>query len=215
MTGRCFLLLLAACTSIDDPARFEKSEAGTAEPQRDAGAYARCRQLDRHFATNVRARIYGDPPGPQAVCVTLELPIPAAQPGAVTFCVAGSLATVAVPSVHSVVGNLQTCAYCIEVQTNCSDGDAGRSCLNSYAPLTGSARVVHLGRAPRETVWIDVGDLEVARVAGSSGELEPRDCLFTDALTLQGTLEHASPSACAAIDRTACSIATTAGSRTP
>lgn len=212
--------LVAACSTVDPPASYTRKEGGADEPQRDAGAYERCRLLDRRFVVDADARVYGDPPGPQAVCVTLATSIPAGGPGAIVFCVAGALDAVAVPSVHELGPDLSRCAYCTDVETNCSTSDAGgiTTCTNAYAVVTGSVRIVHLGRAPGEPVWIDLGDLEVARVTHrdeTRTDVERLDCLFADGLTLQGVLRRGSTEDCAGLDATACAIANTAASRSP
>src|SRR5262245_19637818 len=93
-----------ACASVDAPASFEKPGAPT-ENRPNASAYERCRLLDRRFVTNVEARVYGDAANPQAVCVTLQLPVPGAGTGAVLFCVAGRLESVTVPIVRDLTAD--------------------------------------------------------------------------------------------------------------
>jgi len=213
--------LLIACAAIDAPAPFVRPEAGAEEAGGDAAAYGRCRLLDRQFITDARARVYGEAPGPQAVCVTVQVGVPAAGTGTVVFCVAGALEDVTVPSVRELTSDLESCAFCADVQTNCPPFDAGTpggACATPYAVLAGRARVVRLGRTPGESVWVDIGGLEVARVTrrdGAEVEVERRDCLFADGLTLQGVLERGSTTGCTSLEATACAIASTAASRSP
>lgn len=206
--------VLFACASIDAPASFTPPDAST-EPLVDAGAARRCgRILPRRFATDATARVYGDPSGPQAVCVSLTLEVPSANDGIVTFCVAGQdLGTASVGPPRDIGLSSKTCAYCIDVQTNCT-GDAGTgvSCATAYAPVAGSVRIVRLGRRAGEEVWIDVGALVVARVDDpDAGILQPRDCLFADGLTFQGKLVAAT----CTDDGIECQIANSASSRFP
>jgi hypothetical protein len=210
-------LLIVACASIDAPATVVPAEAGTETPLTDAGPIDRCRVLDRSFVTSARARIYGDAPAPQAVCVTLETAVPGGGTGAILFCVAGKLANVTVPDVRDLKADLTTCAYCTDIQTNCSSADAGLTCTTSYAPLTGKARIVRLGNAPGEPVWIDLGFV-AARVVHRDAtriDVERLDCLLADGLTIQGTLERGSTSSCSGVEQTACTIADSAASRVP
>lgn len=212
--------LIVACTAIDPPAAFDDPGPPTDETRGNASAYERCRLLDRRFVTDVRARIYGDAANPQAVCVTLQLPVPAAGTGAVVFCVAGRLETVVVPSVRELTADLVKCAYCTDVRTNCIAPEAGASptCATSYAVLTGRARIVRLGRAPGASVWIDIGDLEVARVTRRDEgrfDVERRDCLYADGLTLQGVLERGFAATCSGVEQTACDVANSASQRFP
>jgi hypothetical protein len=209
---------IAACVSIDDPAPFIQREGGaglTTPPT----PYERCRVLDRRFVTDVKARVYGAAPNPQAVCVSLDVAVPAAGPGTVVFCVAGAnLGSVVVPRVQSVSSNIENCAYCTYVQTNCGATDGGTSCTTAYSVVTGSARILRLNEAVGESVWIDLGNLEVARVidpANNAAGLESRDCLFADGLTLQGVLTAGSTSNCFGVDEPICRIASTAASRSP
>lgn len=209
-------LVLVACARIDPPADYTKPEAGTNEAPAGAPAYERCRLLERRFVTNVQARVYGEAPGPQAVCVTLDLPLP----GELVFCVAGALQNVEVPSNHELTADLQQCAYCTYLETSCVVAEAGATpaCSHSYAPITGKARIVRFGKKPGDAVWIDIGDLEVARVTRRDEtriDLERRDCIFADGLTLQGVLERGSANACTGVEEPACRIANTAGSRFP
>ena len=219
-------LFASACVTVDASAPFVNPDAGALDTSSDAGAYGRCRLLDRRFVTNVQARVYGEASGPQAVCLTLQVTVPGAAPGVVLFCVAGSLASLAAPIVKDLTADLQTCAYCTDVQTNCTssepDGGTGTTssttCGTAYAVLTGRVRIVRFSTRPGDTVWIDLGDLEVARVTRREGSLldvERRDCIFADALTLQGTLERGDPTSCTGIEATACAIASSAASRTP
>ena len=210
-------LLVVACASIDTPAPFVAQEAGTTTPVADAGPIDHCRVLDRRFVTNARARVYGDAPAPQAVCVTLETAVPGGGTGAVLFCVAGNLANVTLPEVRDLKADLTTCAYCTDIQTNCAVADAGTTCTTSYAPLSGNARIVRLGNAPGEPVWIDLGFV-AARVIHRDAtriDVERLDCLLADGLTIQGTLERGTTAACTGVEQTACTIADTAASRSP
>jgi hypothetical protein len=232
MIGRALVIvpfvavaLVSSCAVIDEPAPFTKADGGTVDDPRAKRPFERCRVLDRQIATNVKARVYGDAPGPQTVCVTLEISIPfaATTKGAVIFCVAGDLEKVTVPRVRELTGDLEQCAYCTEIAANCvvaADGGTSLSCANAYAVANATARVriVRLDRAVGGTVWIDLGDLEVARVTqrvGTSFNLERRDCLYADGLTLQGVLERGSTAECSGVDEIACAIARTAGSRLP
>lgn len=225
MRARAWLSALAAsalvfaCATIDSPRSFDKPDAAEELPV-DAGAYERCRLLERRFVTDVQARVYGDPGGPQAICLTLQLPVRGAGSGAVVFCVAGDLQSVAVPSLHELTTDLHECAYCTYMETNCKATEAGTSptCATPYAVLSGRARIVRLGRIPGERVWVDIGDLELARVTGRSEtqiDVERRDCLFADGLTLQGLLVAASTEVCSGVEETACTIARSAASRIP
>jgi hypothetical protein len=84
--------------------------------------------------------------------------------------------------------------------------------------LTGRARIVRFSRTPGESIWIDIGQLEVARITRREGnelDVERRDCIFADGLTLQGTLERGSTADCTGIEATACAIANSAASRSP
>jgi hypothetical protein len=216
--------IVSSCAVIDEPAPFVNRDGGAAAtPSSPTAAFRRCGILDRQIATNVKARVYGDAPGPQAVCVTLELFSRAVAAGTLLFCAAGDLGKISAPRIRELTGDLQQCAYCTEVKTNCVpvDGGASVECANSYAvanPATARVRIVRLDRVVGGAVWIDLGDLEVARVTrreGASFDLEKSDCLFADGLTLQGVLERGSLTECSGIDETACAIARTAGSRVP
>jgi hypothetical protein len=200
-------LAFLACASIDPPAPFEKPDAVSDPSSEDAG---RCgRILPRRFTTNARAMLYDDPAGAQAICVTLELDVIGAATGQVTFCVAGDLDDVTVPTVREIGLDSRTCAYCIDVQTNCAPDGGPETCVTQYAPIGGRVRIVRLRNAVDEEVWIDVGDLAVARREGTS--LELLDCLFADGLTFQGKLVLGT----CTNDTFECRIANSAASRFP
>jgi hypothetical protein len=199
-------LAFFACASIDPPAPFDKPDAISDLPSTDAG---RCgRVLPRRFTTDARARLYADATGPRAICVTLEVDVSGAGTGQVTFWVAGDLDDVTVPSVRDIALDNESCAYCVDVRTNCTDAGPD-TCSTRYAPTSGRVRIVRLGLAVDAEVWIDVGDLAVARVEGI--DLERRDCLFADGLTFQGKLVAATCEA----DTFECSIANSANDRFP
>jgi len=210
--------LIVACVSIDDPAPFVPIEAGTGLTP-PPGPYDRCRLIDRRFVTNVDARVYDSGAGAgdaQTVCVSLRTTVPAAGDGVVAFCVAGALDEISLPKIQPVSSSIDTCAYCAYVQTSCTDAGAGAvACATSYAAVTGVVRILRLGRAVGEPVWIDLGNLEVARINDGTTNLERRDCLFADSLTLQGILTAGDSSTCVGSDEPACRIATTAATRTP
>jgi hypothetical protein len=210
---------LFACASIDAPAPFDKPDASADPNDSDASSADRCgRFLPRRFATDATARVYGDRTGAQAVCVSLALEVLGAGTGVVTFCVAGDLDNVTLPTTVRDVSAKANCAYCVEAQTGCTIGDAGPlACDNQYLPTSGRVRIVRLGREAGEEVWIDVGDLVLARVTRrdettGTFELERVGCLFADGLTFQAKLVAAT---CPGSDPIECRIASTASSRVP
>lgn len=221
MIARVIVSLLAAiaivaCASIDPPAGFTPNEAGT---NPGSGDSRKCRILPRTFAGNATARLYGTPGGGQAVCVSLQLAVSGASNCLATFCVAGpDLATATRQTARNVGLDPNTCAYCVDVQTNCAtvDGGIAEPCNNAYAPTSGSMRIVKLGANPGDDVWIDVGDLTIARIDALDRDagtfvVEPKDCLTADGLTFQGKLVAAT----CTDDSTECWIARSASSRLP
>lgn len=212
-------LAIVACASIDPPAPFTPNEAGASAPLE---GNRRCRNLPRAFGDNVPARLYGPPGGPQAVCLTLEVPVPSGGNGRVTFCVAGTDLSRATKQTPRELGiDRQTCAYCVDIQTNCPSPDAGSSapCQTSYIPTQGAmVRIRTLGTNVGDDVSVDVGDLVAARIATEDRDagtfvLDPLsvDCLFADGLTFQGTIVAATCSD----DSLECRIANSAASRFP
>jgi hypothetical protein len=215
LTSLAVALFLFACASIDPPAAFQPPDASDDPSFVDSGARRCGRVLPRRFTTDAVAKIYGDPSGAQAVCVTVGLEVSGVSNSAVTFCVAGDLDDVSEGTVRDISPDPNKCAYCVDVRTSCRIADAGtETCDNAYAPLSGRVRIVRLDRAPGSPVWIDVGNLVVARVIRRddvSFELERRDCLFADGLTFQGKLVAAT----CTNDTLECRIANSASSRFP
>lgn len=214
MSALVVALALFACATIDPPAAFEKPEA-TTDPSFDDGGP--CGQVvRRRVGTGGAARLHGDPAGAQALCVTLDIEVPGATNSKATFCVAGDLDDVTVPTVRDVLPNRESCAYCADIQTGCTTTDGGpTTCDNAYAPREGRVRIVRFGRNTGDDVWIDVGDLVADRLVqrdGGTPGVEPV-CLFADGLTFQGKVVAAT---CAPGDTSfECRIASTASSRFP
>lgn len=210
---------IVACASIDSPAAFTPAEGGVDPSAPDGSTCSRV--LPRAFTSNVTAKLYGAPGGAQAVCMTLEvLSVPNAGPGIVTFCVAGDLETASVGTPRDIDFDTRTCAYCIDVRTNCrSAPDAGliAPCDTSYAPVSGKMRILRLGKAAGEEIWIDVGAMTLARVRERTDAgtfvLEPIDvdCLAADGFTFRGTLATAT----CTDDTIECQIANSAAGRIP
>jgi hypothetical protein len=210
-------LVLFACASIDPPAPFAKPDASADPIVGDASSADRCgRFLPRRFATDATARVYGDRAGAQAVCVSLAVEVPSGETAVVTFCVAGDLDNVTLPTTVRDVSAGLDCAYCVEARIGCTLGDAGpENCTNQYLPTSGRVRIIRLGRDAGDEVWIDVGGLVLERVIRrdeTSFQLAETGCLFADGLTFQGKLVAAT---CPGSDPIECRIASTAASRIP
>lgn len=211
---------IVACASIDPPAPFTAEEAGV-DPAAPDGATCR-RILPRTFAGNASAKLYGPPGGSQAICVTLViLAVPQAGPALVTFCIAGDLSKAASRTPRDIGLDPRTCAYCLDVRTNCRQADGGVSspCDTSYSPIRGKMRIVSwVDAGAGDEVWIDVGDVTLARIRERTDSgaffLEPTDvdCLLADGLTFQGKLEAAT--SCTE-DSIECQIANSASTRFP
>jgi hypothetical protein len=218
--------LVAACTTIDPPRpRGDGAPIDAGDEASEIPPYARCRRLKPQFDANLPVWLYDVGDGAETLCVsTATFTEDAARAGAVlSFCVAGDLARVAVPSVIELEGinaDLRTCAYCTVAYADCRlSGGISTQCDGAYAVVGGRARIVRLGRTPGEAVWIDVGALEVARIVRRNGlevlEVDSEDCLFVDSLTMQGVLERGTIPACSGIQEPVCEIAKSAASRTP